>query len=93
MEDSLGAAARHKSLNRLRRAQGQLTAVIAAVEADQPCRDVAVQLAAVSKAIDRAACHLLVTELRSTCAAEAAADGPPPDLTPDEIEKLFMMLT
>ena len=40
--------------NRLRRARGQLDAVIAAVDANEPCRDVVTQLAAVSSALNRA---------------------------------------
>lgn len=35
-------------LNRLRRARGQLDAVITAVEQHKPCRDVVTQLAAVA---------------------------------------------
>ena len=42
-------------LNRLRRAQGQLAGVMAMIEADRPCGDVVVQLAAVSRALNRAA--------------------------------------
>ena len=48
------AEAKRKVVNRLRRAHGQLAAVIAAVEQDAHCRDVVQQLSAVSKALDRA---------------------------------------
>ena len=41
-------------LNRLRRAQGQLAGVIGMVEQGRDCKDVVIQLAAVSKALDRA---------------------------------------
>ncbi|MFP3380628.1 metal-sensitive transcriptional regulator, partial [Bacillus sp. SIMBA_069] len=41
-------------LNRLRRARGQLNAVIDAIENGEKCRDVVIQLAAVSSALDRA---------------------------------------
>ena len=43
--------ARRKVLNRLRRAQGQLNAIITAAENGAKCRDVVIQLAAVSRAL------------------------------------------
>ena len=43
-----------KILNRLRRASGQLNAVIASVEGGAPCREVVTQLAAVSSALHKA---------------------------------------
>ena len=46
--------AKRKIVNRLRRAHGQLAAVIAAVEDEAHCRDIVQQLSAVSKAVDRA---------------------------------------
>ena len=42
-------------LNRLRRAQGQLAGVIAMIESGRDCAEVVTQLAAVSRALDRAA--------------------------------------
>ncbi len=84
-------AAVRKIANRLRRARGQLDAVIAAVEEGKPCRDVVTQLAAVSHALDRAGFAIVSTALRD-CLADpegaAAEDG----LTTDELEKLFLML-
>ncbi len=44
-----------KIANRLKRARGQLDAVIEAVESGGSCRDVVTQLAAVSTALDRPA--------------------------------------
>ena len=60
-------------LNRLRRAQGQLAGVISMVEGGRDCKDVVTQLAAVSKALDRAgfkivACGLRECALRGECA-------------------------
>ena len=43
--------AQRRILNRLKRASGQLTAVIAAVESGGNCREVVTQLSAVSSAI------------------------------------------
>lgn len=42
-------------INRLKRAQGQLAAVTRMLEEGRDCKDVVTQLAAVSKALDRAA--------------------------------------
>ena len=41
-------------LNRLRRAQGQLRGVITMIEEGRDCREVVTQLAAVSRALDKA---------------------------------------
>ena len=42
------------TLNRLKRAQGQLGAVVRMIEEGGDCKDVVTQLSAVSKALDRA---------------------------------------
>ena len=85
-----GAGSRRRVLNRLRRAQGQLAAVIAAVERGEPCREVATQIAATSKAIDRAGV-VLITDALQECLTYAGADPEGDELTPSEFEKLFMM--
>ena len=82
------AEAKRKVLNRLKRAHGQLAAVITAVESDAHCRDVVQQLAAVSKALDRAGFLVISTALRD-CMTDPDADGVS---TPDELEKLFLSL-
>lgn len=78
-------------LHRLRRARGQLDAVINAVEQEKPCRDIVTQLAAVSSALDRAGFAIVSTAMKD-CLTDPdtalAEDG----LTTDELEKLFMML-
>lgn len=76
-------------LNRLRRAQGQLTAVIDAVERGADCRDIVIQLAAVAKALDRAGFAIVSTAMRSCLATPA---DPHNHLTVDELEKLFLTL-
>lgn len=81
-------AAKRKVLNRLRRAQGQLGAVIDAVENDSHCREVVHQLSAVSKALDRAGFLIISTALQDCLADPDSADGP----SRDELEKLFMSL-
>jgi DNA-binding FrmR family transcriptional regulator len=81
--------AQRKIVNRLRRARGQLDAVIAAVESGGSCRDVVTQLAAVSSALDRAGYVIVSTAMRDCLADPAAAED---GLTPEELEKLFLML-
>jgi len=81
------AEAQRKILNRLKRAQGQLTAVVNAVESDAHCRDVVQQLSAVSKALDRAGFLLISTALRD------CITNPDGETSPEELEKLFLSLT
>lgn len=87
-------------LHRLRRAQGQLGGVIAMVEQGRECRDVVIQLAAVSKALDRAGFKLVAAGLRE-CANSTDPNGADPKddepggtrcLTEAELEKLFLAL-
>jgi DNA-binding FrmR family transcriptional regulator len=75
--------------NRLRRARGQLDAVIAAVEADEPCRDVVTQLAAVSSALNRAGFTIVSTAMKECLTDAERGDD---NLTTEELEKLFLML-
>ncbi|TCJ21765.1 metal-sensitive transcriptional regulator [Microbacterium sp. PI-1] len=90
MSEEAGAARvaqQRKIVNRLRRAQGQLAAVITAVESGGECRDVVIQLAAVSKALDRAGYAIVASAMRN-CVADPESES----LTPDELEKLFLTL-
>lgn len=82
------AEAQRKILNRLRRAHGQLAAVINAVESDAHCRDVVQQLSAVSKALDRAG-YLVISTALKECLADPASAGTD---QADELEKLFLSL-
>lgn len=77
-------------LNRLRRARGQLNAVIDMVDQEKPCKDVITQLAAVSKALDRAGFKIISTNIQECL----ARDGEPEegDITVEELEKLFLSL-
>jgi DNA-binding FrmR family transcriptional regulator len=79
--------AQRKIVNRLRRAQGQLAAVISAIEDDAPCRDVVQQLSAVSKALDRAGFLVISTNLK-----ECLANPDTTDADTEELEKLFLSL-
>lgn len=78
-----------KIVNRLRRAQGQLAAVITAVESGGDCRDVVLQLAAVSKALDRAGFAIVSSALRNCLTQPAESTD---SLTVQELEKLFLTL-
>ncbi|GAB2627336.1 metal-sensitive transcriptional regulator [Prescottella soli] len=76
-------------LNRLRRAQGQLAGVISMIENGRECKDVVTQLAAVSRALDRAGFKIVATGLRECLAGDGKASEP---LTEAELEKLFLAL-
>ena len=78
-------------LNRLRRARGQLDAVINAVERELPCRDVVTQLAAVSSALDRAGFAIIATAMKD-CVADPESALAEDGSTTEELEKLFMTL-
>ena len=80
-----------KTLNRLKRAQGQLGAVIAAVESGADCRAVVTQLAAVSSAIDRAGFTIISSAMKE-CLLDSDTSGDKQQLSVDELEKLFLSL-
>lgn len=79
---------KRKIVNRLRRAQGQLAAVIDAVDGDAHCRDVVQQLSAVTKALDRAGFLVISTALKE-CLTNPDDEGTP---DAEELEKLFLSL-
>ncbi|MFD8570299.1 metal-sensitive transcriptional regulator [Streptomyces sp. cg28] len=86
---SVTPAATDAVLKRLRRAQGQLAGVIAMIEAGRDCKDVVTQLAAVSRALDRAGFKIIASGMRDCM---NAAEGEQPPLTEEELEKLFLSL-
>ncbi|MFF8599909.1 metal-sensitive transcriptional regulator [Streptomyces sp. NPDC015232] len=75
-------------LNRLRRAQGQLAAVISMVESGRECEDVVTQLAAVSRALDRAGFKIVASGMRH-CPADGSGNRP---MTQERLERLFLAL-
>ncbi|QNG20506.1 metal-sensitive transcriptional regulator [Rhodococcus triatomae] len=82
-------------LNRLRRAHGQLAGVISMIEDGRDCKDVVTQLAAVSRALDRAGFKIVASGLRECLAGEKAGEGEvgaTPSMTEAELEKLFLAL-
>jgi DNA-binding FrmR family transcriptional regulator len=75
-------------LNRLRRAQGQLAGVINMIESGRDCADVVTQLAAVSRALDRAGFKIVASGMRQCL----ARDGDAP-MTEAQMEKMFLTLS
>lgn len=73
--------------NRLRRAEGQLAGVIRMLESGRDCKDVVTQLAAVSRALDRAGFAVIASGLQQCISA--GEDG---ELDRAELEKLFLSL-
>ena len=72
-------------LVRLKRARGQLDGVINMIEDDRSCGEIVTQLAAVSKALDRAGFKVVATGLK-----QCWEDGDKAPMTPEELEKLFL---
>jgi DNA-binding FrmR family transcriptional regulator len=79
-------------VNRLRRAEGQLHALVGAIGPDANCRDVVIQLAAVSKALDRAGFAIVANALQDCLAVDDDATGKHDGMDATEVEKLFMTL-
>lgn len=64
------------ALNRLRRAQGQIAGVIKMIEDGRDCEDVVTQLAAASRALDKAGFAIIATGLQHCLTdADMAASG------------------
>lgn len=81
-------------LNRLRRAQGQISGVIKMIEEGRDCEDVVTQLAAASRALDRAGFAIIATGLQQ-CLADAEKDGRNGETNEQmraRLEKLFLSL-
>lgn len=81
-------------LNRLRRAQGQISGVIKMIEEGRDCEDVVTQLAAASRALDRAGFAIIATGLQQ-CLTDAEgnpSDGQTTEQMKARLEKLFLSL-
>jgi DNA-binding FrmR family transcriptional regulator len=77
-------------VKRLRRAEGQIRGVIAMLEDGRDCADVVTQLAAVSRALDRAGFKVIASGLQQCAAAQA--DGADQTVNLERMEKLFLSL-
>ena len=74
-------------VKRLRRAEGQIGGVIRMIEDGRDCADVLTQLAAASRAIDRAGFKIVATGLRE-CVSSPGKASP----SEEQLEKLFLSL-
>jgi DNA-binding FrmR family transcriptional regulator len=81
-------------LNRLRRAQGQIAGVIRMIEEGRDCEDVVTQLAAASRALDRAGFAIIATGLQQ-CVSDVESgrrNGEDTEAMRARLEKLFLSL-
>ena len=75
-------------LNRLRRAHGQRARVIAMIENGRDCTEVVTQLAAVSRALDRAGFKTVASRMR-----QCLTSGGESAVSEEQVEKLFLTLS
>ncbi len=75
-------------INRIKRAQGQLAGVLRLIEEGRDCEDVVTQMAAVSKALDRAGFAIVASGLQQCFVAGDSVD----DVDVKKMEKLFLSL-
>jgi DNA-binding FrmR family transcriptional regulator len=78
------------TIKRLRRVEGQIRGVIGMLEDGRDCADVVTQLAAVSRALDRAGFKLIASGLQQCVTAEAAGEESSIDRA--RLERLFLSL-
>jgi DNA-binding FrmR family transcriptional regulator len=74
-------------VKRLRRAQGQLGGVLRMIDDGRECQEIVTQLAAVSKALDRAGFAVIALGLR-----QCIADPEGHEMDVETMEKLFLTL-
>lgn len=79
-----------KVINRLKRARGQLDAVIHAIEKDAPCDEIITQLSAAHSAVRKAAFVVVAGAMRD-CAINPSHRHSEEDFA--RLEKLFMSLS
>jgi DNA-binding FrmR family transcriptional regulator len=73
---------------RLKRAQGQVGAIVQMLEDERNCEDIVVQLAAASKALNTAALTLLAASLKE-CLRDGTTNG---DVVAQRLQRLFLSL-
>jgi DNA-binding FrmR family transcriptional regulator len=76
-------------LARLRRVQGQVGGIIRMIEAGRDCSDVVTQLAAASRALDRAGFKIIATGMRQCLVSDDVGTR---HLDEAELERLFLSL-
>jgi len=74
-------------VKRLKRAQGQIGGILKMIEDGRECQDIVTQLAAVSKALDRAGFAVIAIGLR-----QCIVDPEGHEMDVESMEKLFLSL-
>ena len=87
---SLDEVCQRDVVTRLRRVQGQVAGIITMIEEGRDCGEVVTQLAAVSRALDRAGFKVVANGLQQCVNAEGR--GERPAMTAEQLEKLFLAL-
>lgn len=87
-QTALDQAQKDAISKRLKRAHGQLGAVVRMLDEDRTCNEIVIQMAAVSKAINTAAFTLISENLKS-CIIDN--DKSTPQVT-ESLQKLFLSL-
>lgn len=77
-------------IRRLRRIEGQIGGIVRMLEDRRDCADIVTQLAAASRALDRAGFKLLATGMKQCMSAAAAGEAEP--MSPEQLERLFLSL-
>ncbi len=77
-------------VTRLKRVQGQVAGIISMIEEGRDCGEVVTQLAAVSRALDRAGFKVVANGLQQCATAEGRGEKPP--MSAEQLEKLFLAL-
>ena len=75
-------------VKRLRRAQGQIGGGLRMIEEGRDCEDILTQVAAVSRALDRAGYAIIATGLKQCLTDSGGADT----VDSEKMEKLFLSL-
>jgi DNA-binding FrmR family transcriptional regulator len=83
-------SASEEVVKRLRRIEGQIGGIVRMLEERRDCADIVTQLAAASRALDRAGFKLLATGMKQCMSAAAAGEVEP--MSPEQMEKLFLSL-
>ncbi|HUY06403.1 MAG TPA: metal-sensitive transcriptional regulator [Acidimicrobiales bacterium] len=75
-------------VKRLKRAQGQMGAVIRMLEDGRPCNEIIMQISAVGKAVNTAAFKLIAANLKE-CLIDSNQDS---EVMTEQLQKLFLSL-
>ncbi|NKQ59351.1 metal-sensitive transcriptional regulator [Amycolatopsis sp. K13G38] len=78
-------------VKRLRRAQGQIGGIIQMIESGRDCQDVITQLAAASRALDRAGFKIIATGM-DKCLEDERAGSAQAEANRAQLEQLFLSL-